>query len=518
MSHRASLAAFARVWPTGASWPRPSSRSSSWPPPRSSWARGCWLARGDTGAGLRLTFWQDSLAAFADAPLTGTGPGTWAFAHWAYRDDLRPLDVVAHAHDAPIQLAAEMGLVGLVAGAVFVVGVVLLLRRGVAGDAAAGGHRRRHGPGRARGAVPRGQLLGPAALRRWRRLPAGLGGGRPGAPGPAFRPRHARRSGRDAAGGRSSSARWSCCPGIAPRGAPRRRGVAGPWRLDGRRRRLSATPSTSTPTTRSTGAPSASPPTGRAIGALAAEQLAIGARQADDPFMAANAALALARLWRARRDEAAALLTEATAKGDGQRRPGAQRGRHRRAARPAGGGRPALRDGDRAPAVDRRLRLLARSGPAALPAGQAEAALARMGELVNADVIPTSPRSPSGPASATGSGRPPPPSQLPPAVGRDANLAWLAAMQGDRDRSRGAAGDERGSNGAVVVVALASAADRFDDPDGGSLSRMDRRSSERLGPGRPDQVLGAGRRRGGRATSTSGRPSPRRSTCATAAS
>ncbi len=88
------------------------------------------LARaGDTGVNLRLTFWQHSLAAFTDAPLTGTGPGTWAFAQWAYRDDVSPLDVVAHAHNAPIQLAAEMGLVGLVAGAVFVIGVVLLLRR-----------------------------------------------------------------------------------------------------------------------------------------------------------------------------------------------------------------------------------------------------------------------------------------------------------------------------------------------------------------------------------------------------
>jgi len=86
------------------------------------------LARlSDAGAGLRLTFWRESLAAFVDHPLAGTGPGTWAFAHWAYRDDVRPLDVVAHAHDAPIQLAAEMGLVGLVAGAIFVAGVVGLI-------------------------------------------------------------------------------------------------------------------------------------------------------------------------------------------------------------------------------------------------------------------------------------------------------------------------------------------------------------------------------------------------------
>ena len=83
----------------------------------------------ETGAEHRLVFWRESLGAFADSPIAGTGPGTWAFAHWAYRAPDQPLDVVAHAHNVVIQLAAEMGMIGLIGAAVVLIGLIGLLRR-----------------------------------------------------------------------------------------------------------------------------------------------------------------------------------------------------------------------------------------------------------------------------------------------------------------------------------------------------------------------------------------------------
>jgi O-antigen ligase len=82
-----------------------------------------------SGAEVRFNLWLPSIAMFLSDPLTGTGPGTWAFAWWHH---LPPGDnpiVVAHAHNVVLQIAAELGLVGMGAAAVFALGVVRLLRR-----------------------------------------------------------------------------------------------------------------------------------------------------------------------------------------------------------------------------------------------------------------------------------------------------------------------------------------------------------------------------------------------------
>ncbi|HEX5466482.1 MAG TPA: O-antigen ligase family protein [Candidatus Limnocylindrales bacterium] len=80
------------------------------------------------GSGARLAFWQDTVGMFVAHPIAGTGPGTWAFAHLAYGSPDRPLVAVAHAHDLPLQVAGELGVVGLLAGLVVVAVVLRLLK------------------------------------------------------------------------------------------------------------------------------------------------------------------------------------------------------------------------------------------------------------------------------------------------------------------------------------------------------------------------------------------------------
>lgn len=78
-------------------------------------------ARADLGASNgRSNMWQVAARMFAESPLVGHGPDTFK-AHWvaAY-----PEWASGHAHNLPLNLAAETGLVGLAAG-VWLIGSVL---------------------------------------------------------------------------------------------------------------------------------------------------------------------------------------------------------------------------------------------------------------------------------------------------------------------------------------------------------------------------------------------------------
>jgi O-antigen ligase len=61
----------------------------------------------------RLAWWGDAVAIARDHPLTGTGAGTYAIARLRVRDDATP---VTQPHSVPLQLLADLGLVGLVLG------------------------------------------------------------------------------------------------------------------------------------------------------------------------------------------------------------------------------------------------------------------------------------------------------------------------------------------------------------------------------------------------------------------
>ncbi len=61
----------------------------------------------------RLAWWGDAVEIARDHPVTGTGAGTYAIARLRVRDDATP---VTQPHSVPLQLLADLGLVGLVLG------------------------------------------------------------------------------------------------------------------------------------------------------------------------------------------------------------------------------------------------------------------------------------------------------------------------------------------------------------------------------------------------------------------
>ncbi len=83
----------------------------------------------NAGDGGRPSYWAAAIRMWQDAPLLGHGPGTWAAERVAW---LAPTDldyVVPHAHDVYLQTLAELGLVGLLLGAVALTSVLWLVVR-----------------------------------------------------------------------------------------------------------------------------------------------------------------------------------------------------------------------------------------------------------------------------------------------------------------------------------------------------------------------------------------------------
>jgi O-antigen ligase len=79
------------------------------------------FARG--GVGIRLDLWSSALSIFTDHPLTGGGPGTWVQLKVLANPPGVPNPIFSQAHDMYVQVAAELGVVGLVALAVLLIAV-----------------------------------------------------------------------------------------------------------------------------------------------------------------------------------------------------------------------------------------------------------------------------------------------------------------------------------------------------------------------------------------------------------
>jgi O-antigen ligase len=73
---------------------------------------------GSGGENLRGQYIVSALRMFADAPVTGLGPGAWVARRIVYTEAGEPDYYIPHAHDVYAQTLAETGIVGAVAGLV----------------------------------------------------------------------------------------------------------------------------------------------------------------------------------------------------------------------------------------------------------------------------------------------------------------------------------------------------------------------------------------------------------------
>jgi O-antigen ligase/tetratricopeptide (TPR) repeat protein len=78
---------------------------------------------------LRFAIWDASLEGWLDHPLVGTGPGTFGAAITTSGFFRENANVGAHADSAPIQLLSEVGLMGILAGGLVLVALVIGRRR-----------------------------------------------------------------------------------------------------------------------------------------------------------------------------------------------------------------------------------------------------------------------------------------------------------------------------------------------------------------------------------------------------
>ena len=92
-----------------------------------------WLQRSFTGrAGstdFRLTLWQTAFNIFQEEWLTGAGPGNFGRALLRFNDTLLPRQQISTAHSIYFNTAAELGLLGLLAGAFLLLQVGWIWRR-----------------------------------------------------------------------------------------------------------------------------------------------------------------------------------------------------------------------------------------------------------------------------------------------------------------------------------------------------------------------------------------------------
>jgi hypothetical protein len=78
---------------------------------------------GSTSSNFRFTWWSEAWRGFTDNPLWGAGAGSFHLLNLLHRESY--LDYTIEPHNLPVQMLAELGLVGL---ALFVVACFMLLR------------------------------------------------------------------------------------------------------------------------------------------------------------------------------------------------------------------------------------------------------------------------------------------------------------------------------------------------------------------------------------------------------
>lgn len=88
------------------------------------------------GDGGRTSYYTSSLRMFADAPLLGSGVGTWPVQRAAYTHPGEVDWYISHAHNVYLQTLAELGLVGIATGILAAVPVAWLVLRGLRAAAA----------------------------------------------------------------------------------------------------------------------------------------------------------------------------------------------------------------------------------------------------------------------------------------------------------------------------------------------------------------------------------------------
>src|SRR6188472_258513 len=82
----------------------------------------------DLCANNRLQWWGEALDVVADRPAGGSGAGTFALARRRYRESATP---VTEPHSVPLQLLADLGVVGLLLGLTVVGGAIVAARGGL---------------------------------------------------------------------------------------------------------------------------------------------------------------------------------------------------------------------------------------------------------------------------------------------------------------------------------------------------------------------------------------------------
>jgi O-antigen ligase/tetratricopeptide (TPR) repeat protein len=88
---------------------------------------------GEGGEDVRLAYAVAGIRMFEQAPIFGTGPGTWVIQRPRYTVQSETDYYIPHAHNIEAQTLAELGLVGAAAGLVLVGGILWLLRGAVRG-------------------------------------------------------------------------------------------------------------------------------------------------------------------------------------------------------------------------------------------------------------------------------------------------------------------------------------------------------------------------------------------------